>query len=346
MRTITDFIIRFGIIEFALSIFALINAFTFALYAVDKRKAIKNKWRIRESVMIFFTLALGGVGALLAMLLCKHKIRSGKFKVATAVGLLIALVPLIHIAHALTLDGIVRFTELDFASENWPQELDGYRIAFMTDFHVIADDDMRDIAAELNRRNIDLLLLGGDFSTRNAHYQGTLREIAAVSTADGIFGVEGNHDAHITLFAAMRQHGIMPLDNTGLHLHNGFFLAGVHDKWNRSPDIAAATAGTHAGDFVLLISHNPDVAMVQSTIGVDLILSGHTHGGQITFFGFPIYLLRGSISDYGTRFGRGFADSEDGVPVFTSGSVGVYYSIPRVFARPEVVIFTMRRADG
>ena len=342
MHFIFNSIIRFGIIEFLALILALINAFTFALYAVDKRKAIKNKWRTREGVLIFFTLALGGVGALLAMLICRHKIRSGKFKLAAAVGLLIALVPLIHIAHALTLDRTVRFVELEFASPNWPQELDGYRIAFMTDFHVITDEDMRDIAAELNHRNIDLLLLGGDFSMWYDHYQGTLQEIAAIATTDGIFGVEGNHDTHTRLFAAMERHGMTPLDNAGLHVRDGFFLAGVHDMWNRSPDIATATAGANAGDFVLLISHNPDVTMVQSTIGVDLILSGHTNGGQITFFGFPIYLLRGSITSYGTRFGRGFADSADGVSVFTSSGVGVYYNIPRIFARPEVVIFTMR----
>jgi predicted MPP superfamily phosphohydrolase len=81
--------------------------------------------------------------------------------------------------------------------------------------------------------------------------------------------------------------------------------------------------------------------MVQPTAGVDLILSGHTHGGQITFFGLPLYLLRGSITDYGTRFAHGFAYSADGVPVFTSSGVGPYFNIPRIFARPEVVIFTM-----
>lgn len=85
--------------------------------------------------------------------------------------------------------------------------------------------------------------------------------------------------------------------------------------------------------------------MVQSTVGIDLVLSGHTHNGQITFFGIPLYLLRGSITSYGMRFGYGFAESKDGVPVFTSNGIGDYYTVPRIFARPEVVIFTMRSAE-
>ena len=220
-------------------------------------------------------------------------------------------------------------------------ELDGYRIAFMTDFHVIADESIGRVVTELNERNINLVLLGGDFSMGNAHYQGTIRELAQIATTDGIFGVEGNHDDFRRLFDAKERYGIIPLSNSGARIQEGFYLAGIHDMWNRNPNIHEAIEGTYANDFVLLISHNPDISIRQSTAGVDLILSGHTHGGQITFFGFPMYLLRGSITHYGTRFGHGFASSVDEVPVFVSRGIGVYYDIPRVFASPEVVIFSM-----
>ena len=341
MRFIVNWVLRFGIIELFSIFFIFINIFTFSLYAIDKRKAVKNKWRISEKVLIFFTIACGGIGALLGMWLAKHKTNKTKFKLAAVVGLIIALVPVIHIAHSFTLSRTIRYVEIEFRSANWPVALNGYRIAFMTDMHIISDESMRTVAAELNERNLDLLLLGGDFSMRDAHYQGTIREISRIITTDGIFGVEGNHDNYNMLFAAMEQYGITPLDNSGTHIREGFFLAGVQDKWNRNPDIAEAAANAYADDFILLISHNPDVTMVQSTNGVDLVLSGHTHGGQITFFGFPMYLLRGSITDYGTRFAYGFTYSADGTPVFVSSGVGIYYTIPRIFARPEVVIFTM-----
>ena len=269
----------------------------------------------------------------------KNKTRNSK--IIAVIGLVIFLIAATHIAHGLTLGRTIRYVEIEFHAANWPVELNGYRIAFMTDFHVIADDNMRNVATELSNRNIDLLLLGGDFSMRNNHYRGTIREISNIITTDGIFGVDGNHDDHHRLFRAKEQYGITPLDNSGLHIRDGFYLAGVQDLWHRRPNISTATAGAYTNDFVLLVSHNPDVSMQQPTAGVDLILVGHTHNGQIAFFGFPMYLLRGSITNYGTRFGYGFASSADGVPMFTSSGIGVYYALPRIFARPEVVIFTM-----
>ena len=100
MRAITDWIVRFGIIELFLVFYVLINMLTFTLYVIDKRKAEKNKWRIKENTLIFFTLALGGIGALLGMRLAKHKTKHMKFRIAVAIGLVIALIPLVHIAHA------------------------------------------------------------------------------------------------------------------------------------------------------------------------------------------------------------------------------------------------------
>jgi len=188
---------------------------------------------------------------------------------------------------------------------------------------------------------LDLLLLGGDFSMRNDHYIETIFQISQIYAADGIFGVEGNHDDHRRVFAVKEQFGITPLDNNGLHVKGSFYLAGVRDLWNRDPNIMEAVSGAADDDFVLLVTHNPDISMMQPTAGIDFILAGHTHAGQISFFGIPFYLLRGSISDYGMRFGYRVSQSADGVPVYTSSGVGTYYSVPRVIARPEVLIFTM-----
>ena len=341
MRFLIGFILDFGMIELVSLVLIVLNIFTFLLYAIDKRKAVKGKWRISERMLIGFTLAFGGIGALFGIRFTRHKTNRNKFRFTVVLGVMITLVPLVHIAHGLTLAKVIRYVEVEFHSENWPAEFDGYRIAFMSDMHTIPDESMRKIATELNKRNIDLLLLGGDFSMRNAHYEGTLREIAQIAATDGIFGIEGNHDNHERLFKAMEQHNITALDNNGTHIKNGFYLAGVHDLWNRTPNVEAAISGAYVDDFILLLSHNPDVSMRQSTTGVNLILCGHTHGGQIAFFGYPLYLLRGSITDYGTRFAYGYNESADGVAVFTSSGIGDYYTIPRIFTRPEVVIFTM-----
>ncbi|MCL2364208.1 MAG: metallophosphoesterase [Defluviitaleaceae bacterium] len=327
-------IFEIGILELATAFFMLVNIIAFILF-------FTGTWR--TSWLVFFALASGGLGACVGICVAKtkRKVTTRPLKVVALVGLLVTVIPAIHIIHAYTLDRSIRYVEIDFHDAHWPAELDGYRIAFITDLHGIPDASMRAVADELNARGIDLLLLGGDFSMRGDHYLGTLREISRVDATDGIFGVDGNHDVHRRLFPAMHQYGIRPLDNKGVLIRNGFFLAGVQDLWHRNPNIARATQGAEPDDFILLLTHNPDVSMQQPTAHIDLILAGHTHAGQITFLGYPFYLLLRSITEYGTRFGYGFAYSADCVPVFTSSGIGVYYTVPRIFARPEVVIFTM-----
>ena len=265
-----------------------------------------------------------------------------KLKKAAKIALVIVLViAAIHVAHALTLDRIMEYTEVSFSSPNVPPELNGYRIAFIADTHTLSGTRLREIVEELSSRQIDLLLLGGDFPSLGEAPRRSMEILSQTVTTDGIFGVEGNHDNYITLFAAMEEYGITPLSNSGLLLRENFFLAGVEDLWNRNPNIAAAIENASPDDFVLLVSHNPDVTMQQDTTGLDLVLSGHTHGGQITFFGIwaPYFTFRSSITDYGQHFRSGWALSRDDTPVFVSRGSGEY--LPRVFSRPQVVLITL-----
>ena len=254
----------------------------------------------------------------------------------------VTLIVLVHAIHALTLDRIVVYNEISFTSPNIPAEMDGYRIAFVTDIHAMSrfDERLQRVVNELNQRQIDLLLIGGDIAFDHNDLDPAIALLAQIVTTDGSFGVEGNHDKYQALFAAMEAHGITPLSNSGLYIRDGFYLAGVEDLWNRNPDISVAIANAGSDSFVLLLSHNPDVSMEQDTTGVDLILSGHTHGGQLNFFGrWSIGLDSGIISHYGDRFRAGWAESRDGTPVYVCRGAGQYY--PRVFARPEVTLITL-----
>ena len=253
----------------------------------------------------------------------------------------VALIVLVHLIHAVTLDRIVVYREISFTSPDLPAEMDGYRIAFVTDIHALDGHDRRlqRIVEELSTRQIDLLLIGGDIA-RSRDLEPAIELLSQVVTNDGIFGVEGNHDHYEALFAAMEAHGITPLSNSGVYIREHFYLAGVEDLWNRNPDVAEAIRGAGPDSFVLLLSHNPDVTMQQDTTAVHLILSGHTHGGQFNFFGrWSIGLDSRVISEYGTRFRSGWAESRDGTPVYVCQGIGEYY--PRVFARPEVTLLTL-----
>ena len=255
---------------------------------------------------------------------------------------ILILTLLIHAIHALTLDRIIVYREVSFSSQSLPADMDGYQIAFLTDIHAVNDRRLRAVVEELSERQIDLLLLGGDIVWDTDALDSTMELLAQITTSDGIFGIEGNHDHYQELFGAMEAHDITPLSNSGAYVHEGFYLAGVEDLWNRNPDVATAIAEAEQDSFVLLLSHNPDVSMKQDTTDVDLILSGHTHGGQLNFFGiWSIGLDSRVISDYGSRFQGGWAESQDGTPVYVCRGIGEFY--PRIFARPEGTLITLIR---
>ena len=283
-----------------------------------------------------------GVSREHSITIAAHSNNTLRKKVAISVGLLVFVVTLIHVVHAVTLDKTVEYIELRFSSPQVTPALDGYRVAFISDIHEMSAEDLQKVVDTLNTRNIDLLILGGDYSSDGSVPLELLELLSQVRTTDGIFAVEGNHDNRANLFAALEACGITPLKNSGLRLRDKLYLAGTTDYWSRDADIARATQAASPDDLVLLVTHNADVTMVQGTGGIDLILSGHTHGGQITFFGFfAPALLPKVITDNGQRFKSGWATSGDGTPVYVSNGVGRYQQVPRVFARPQVILITL-----
>ena len=250
----------------------------------------------------------------------------------------------IHFVSAVTFDTIIDYKSVSFSSTKLSSQMDGYKIAFITDTHSITTDELEKVVFELNKQQLDLLLLGGDYHPKHDGLKEAMEALSRVVTTDGIYGVEGNHDNYSQLFAVMEQYSIRPLSNSGVRIREHFYLAGVEDLWNRNADIEKAVAEAQEDDFVILVSHNPDVTMKQNTKSVDLVLSGHTHGGQITVFGIwaPSLMLGKRITGYGQRFMSGWSKSRDDVPVYVSNGTGKYTDIPRIFARPQVIIFTLQ----
>jgi predicted MPP superfamily phosphohydrolase len=109
----------------------------------------------------------------------------------------------------------------------------------------------------------------------------------------GVFAVPGNHDyvgaGRIERWEAyLEARGVRVLRNRGVRLtHRGgpLWLCGVDDLTEGEPRLAEALAGRRVGEPSLLLSHHPDLFLEASARGVDLQLSGHTHGGQVRFFG-------------------------------------------------------------
>ena len=250
------------------------------------------------------------------------------------------IIGLIHLISMLTADQMLIYTEIEFASKKIRPELDGFTIALVTDTHEITMDDLEKLSENISARGVDLLLLGGDYAAKK-NISKTMEILSQTKTAYGIYGVEGNHDLRKNLYWVMERNNIEHLHNEGEEIIPGFFLAGVPDLWFDEPDAKAAIRDAKPDDFVLLLSHNPDVSMLQDMSKVDIVLSGHTHGGQITFFGLWKPLLKW-VTEYPSRFGGGWARGDSDVAVFVSRGSGRADAYPRVFARPEVIYLTLR----
>jgi predicted MPP superfamily phosphohydrolase len=270
--------------------------------------------------------------------------QSGRYRLLKGLAFGMGAVAGVHVASALTLDRIVQYVELIYTSGKIDLALDGYTIAFLSDIHTMPAGKLKQVANRINARQVDLLLLGGDFPQGSGLWR-ALRILSGAKPADGIFGVAGNHDYPPDYFHAMRANGIHPLSNEGLSIRKSLYLSGVEDLRRGHPDVAKATAGAGADEFILLLTHNPDTLLLQDGNRVAVALCGHTHGGQITFLGLwaPAMTCSRHISRYGQKLRSGWVRTDGGTDFYVNNGLGSHFGVPRVFARPQVVFLTLRR---
>jgi predicted MPP superfamily phosphohydrolase len=136
------------------------------------------------------------------------------------------------------------------------------------------------------------------------------------------------------LLSAFRSSGVQPLLNQGVQLRDDLYLAGIDDWRTGHPDAQRALGGQARGAR-LLRSHNPD-AIPALPGGFDLVLAGHTHGGQIRL---PLVGPLVTSSEYGRRFAEGWVDAP--MPAFVSRGLGVTMLPFRLFCPPELVLLEL-----
>ena len=228
-----------------------------------------------------------------------------------------------------------------------PTIFHGTTLALITDVHhgpFVPLVYLQHIVETTNALKPDLVLLGGDYISQSWRYiapgVGTLSKLQAKL---GRFAVLGNHDhweSAVESDHALREAGITRTDNTGFWIERRgarLRICGVGDLWtdNQNPRAAIGDATEH--DAVIMLSHNPDFAEVLDDHRVGLMLSGHTHGGQVVIpgYGAPIVPSR-----YGQKYLHGLVRGPF-CQVFVSRGVGTVSPPVRLFCRPEVVLITL-----
>jgi len=180
---------------------------------------------------------------------------------------------------------------LDIVLKRLPPKLDGFKIVHLSDTHhspFTTLDHIKRVVKVANRLKPDVFLLTGDYVSHDIEYiEPVASVLGKLRARSGTFACLGNHD-HWTdaglVTDLFRGAGITMLVNEGLRFEaNGaaFWLAGVDDHMAGKTDVRAALRGSFPDEMKLLLAHNPVIFREAVRLGVDLTLSGHTHGGQI-----------------------------------------------------------------
>lgn len=186
--------------------------------------------------------------------------------------------------------GQPRVRQQSIAIRSLPAQAVGTRIVLISDLHVgplTSKADCQRVVDLVNTQNPDIICLAGDFSDGTAAELGAdLMPLAGLRSTAGTFFVTGNHefyydvDSWLEFFPTI---GVQVLANAGVQVR-GLLLAGTYDiqgaPQGRGPDVGKALEGRADGQPAILLSHNPAVLDDAIAGNVDLLLAGHTHGGQ------------------------------------------------------------------
>jgi predicted MPP superfamily phosphohydrolase len=240
----------------------------------------------------------------------------------------------------------VRLRTNQVFSARLPSAFDGFTILHLTDLHAdMSGGAMVEAARLISGLRYDLCVLTGDYrGLTYGPFDDCLREMQHLREVIGgdIYGVLGNHDS-VTMVPDLERMGIRMLLNEHVLIERGghhMFLAGIDDAhFYRVDNIQKAATEMPQDVFSILLSHTPETYREASHAGFDLLLAGHTHGGQICLpGGLPIILQAAALP---RSMGRG-AWKYHGMAGYTSVGTGSCGVPVRFNCPPEITLHQLR----
>ncbi|MEK6280825.1 MAG: metallophosphoesterase [Acidobacteriota bacterium] len=237
--------------------------------------------------------------------------------------------------------------------EKWPKELDGLKIAVLSDIHAggsfIDDQKLRLIVERTNQLQPEIIVILGDYMSGDSSTSDRVEpEVFAAVLKDlrsplGVYSVLGNHDwwwDGLRVRRGLEANGIRVLEDEVVEVKrqgSSVWLAGLADLWTRPQRIEQTIAKVPAGQPIIALTHNPDI-FPRLPERVQLLLAGHTHGGQVRF---PIIGTVIEPSKFGDRFVSGHV-FENNHHLFVTTGIGTSIIPVRFGVPPEIVLLTVR----
>ncbi len=248
-----------------------------------------------------------------------------------------------------------RIVRQDFFLSRWPQRMDGFTIALLSDFHYdpyFSIHPLKAAISSVNQLRPDLIVLAGDFVSvplvgdyRRAALaaEPCARLLRQMAAPQGLWAILGNHDVETDpeyVTRALQAENIQVLANQSQAIErNGarFWLAGVNDILGGTADLSKTLRRVPAGEAVILLAHEPDFADEASRFPIDLQLSGHSHAGQIRVpFLPPLYLPPMAVKYFSGAYRVG------PLALYTTAGLGTIGVPIRLNCPPEVTMLTLR----
>lgn len=244
-----------------------------------------------------------------------------------------------------TATGMPQIDRFQMPMAKLPRAMDGTRLAVVSDIHIgplTGVDHARRIVQVINSVDADLVCVVGDLVDGSVAELGRFAApLADIQSRHGAFFVTGNHEYYSGAEEWVQEVdrlGIRPLRNERVAI-NGLDLAGVNDltgaQQGDPADYARALGDRDTARPVVLMAHQPVAARDAAPYGVDLQVSGHTHGGQMAPFNMLVKLQQPVVSGFG---------EVDGVPVYVTNGAGFWGPPVRVGAPPQVTVIELRVA--
>ena len=245
-----------------------------------------------------------------------------------------------------------QITHSDIRLPGLPAAYDGLRIVQLSDIHHSLLVNLREVerVVELvNDCSPDLVALTGDYVTLSpACIWPVARALGRLKTRRGVFAVLGNHDFQVgadaitRAFRAQQMH-VLRNEHHALRSPTGtLWVLGVDDLWWKEADLAAAQRGIPWGDSKLLLCHNPTIIGPAARSGIDLVLYGHTHGGQIRLPWNWAESVYGRWRVRRRRFVRGWGRLGE-TQIYISRGIGTVWVPIRVACPPEIACLYLRK---